>query len=69
MEGYVLTEGRKNALQNASFAKGQYFNPVQDVNGTWYIFEQEKKAAEPLFSWAKDLTLSEYVAPERTLPE
>lgn len=41
MEGYIITLEQKNAIENKPFAQNQFFNPVQDINGDWFIFEQE----------------------------
>ncbi|WP_300440745.1 hypothetical protein [Christiangramia sp.] len=43
MKGYKLTLGQKQAIGNTTFGKNQYFNPVQDIKGDWFIFEKEMK--------------------------
>ena len=60
--GYKITAGQLNAIQNQSFGDNQYFNPVQDVNGDWFIFEQEMEYCVKNKGWAKQ-PMEEYVAP------
>jgi hypothetical protein len=40
MIGYKLTNTQANDLIGQSFAPDQYFNPIQDINGIYIIFEQ-----------------------------
>lgn len=64
MIGYKLTNTQANDLIGQSFAQDQYFNPIQDINGIYFIFEQEvNECINPLFLWVKDLPKAEYVAP------
>ena len=65
MIGYKLTSEQKNLLVGQEFAPNQYFNPVQDINGDWFIFEGEVNGHVTVqeFFWVKELTPSEYVAP------
>jgi hypothetical protein len=41
MNAYKITSGQKNSIEIQPFAASQFFNPVQDTNGDWFIFEQE----------------------------
>jgi hypothetical protein len=41
MNAYKITVEQKAELKNQTFALSQFFNPVQDINGDWFIFEQE----------------------------
>lgn len=66
MEGYKITQGQKAAIENTSFASGQFFFPVEDVNGDWFIFEQEMEKLV-INNAFKNATKSEYVAPETTI--
>jgi hypothetical protein len=43
MNAYRITLEQKNAIENQLFAPSQFFNPVQDINGDWFIFKQEFK--------------------------
>lgn len=55
--GYKLTQEQADFLRGKEFAPDTFFNPVQDINGDWFIFEVEyqnsKLKIEP----------SEYVPP------
>lgn len=62
MEGYKITLGQKQAIESTQFASGQYFNPVQDINGDWFIFEEEAKHV--MINGAfKNAAKVEYIAP------
>ena len=64
MEGYKLTAEQKNALQGQQYANNCYFNPVPDINGDYFIFDEEvEHCVNPDFSWAKELTLSDFTPP------
>jgi len=41
MNAYRITLEQKNEIENQSFAPSQFYNPVKDNNGDWFIFEQE----------------------------
>lgn len=60
--GYKITEGQKNAIENQQFAQSQYFNPVQDRFGNWFIFDIEMEYCVKNNGWAKQDKV-EYVAP------
>jgi hypothetical protein len=62
MNAYKITQGQKNSIENQPFAPSQFFNPVQDINGDWFIFEEEMNAAVKNKGWAK-ATLAEFVPP------
>ena len=38
---YQLTEEQKNEIVGQFFAPSSMFNPVQDINGYWFITDQE----------------------------
>lgn len=62
MQGYKLTLEQKNLLTGQEYADGCFFNPVPDVNGDYFIFEEEVKHYDnPVFMWVRELTLSVYV--------
>jgi hypothetical protein len=64
MVGYKLTESEAASLVGNEYAEDCYFNPVLDINGIYFIFEQEvNECINPLFWWVKDLQQAEYVAP------
>jgi len=57
MIGYKITEEEANELRGTEFAPSSYYNPVQDINGDWFIFEEE------YISSGLQIEQSEYVAP------
>lgn len=64
MIGYKLTIEEKELLVGEQFAPDQYFNPVPDINGVYFIFEGEVNGCvNPEFMWVKDLPEAEYVPP------
>lgn len=65
--GYKITAGQKNSIENQPFADNQYFNPVQDINGDWFIFEQEMDYCVKNKGWAKQDKV-EYVPPVDDTP-
>ena len=68
MIGYKLTTQQKDLLTGQQFAPTQYFNPVQDINGDYFIFEGEVNGCiNEEFMWIKDLPESEYELPQTTI--
>jgi hypothetical protein len=64
MIGYKLTLNEKELLSGAAFAFDQYFNPVPDIDGVYFIFEGEVDGCvNEEFMWVKELPESEYVPP------
>ena len=41
MIGYKLTPEQADTLRGKEFEPDNFFNPVQDINGDWFIFEVE----------------------------
>ena len=41
MEGYKISITEKNQLEGTEMSTGSYYNPVEDINGEWFIFEEE----------------------------
>jgi len=69
MTGYKLTETQRNELVGHEFAPDQYFNPVPDINGDYFIFDVEvNDCVNPEFMWVKDLPEAEYIPPIIELP-
>jgi hypothetical protein len=65
---YILTIEQKNELVGQFFAPSSMFNPVQDINGDWFITSQEvDQCVNPDFIWVKNLTPSEFIPP--SIPE
>lgn len=64
MTGFKLTIEQKDLLVEQEFAPNQYFNPVPDVHGDYFIFECEVNGCvNSEFMWVKELPQAEYVAP------
>lgn len=64
MIGYKLTNKQKELLSGAAFAPDQYFNPVPDIDGVYFIFEGEVNGCvNEEFLWVKELPEAEYVPP------
>ena len=65
MIGYKLTSEQAAQIANKFFNYSVMFNPVQDINGDWFIFEGEVNGHITVeeFFWVRDLEPSEYVAP------
>lgn len=62
MKMYKITQGQKKAIENQPFAKNQFFNPVQDINGDYFISEVEIEHCVKNRGWQKAL-LADYVPP------
>jgi hypothetical protein len=64
MIGYKLTPEQRNQLVGQQFAPDQFFNPVPDIDGVYFIFEGEvENCVNEEFMWVKDLPTAEYVPP------
>jgi len=58
IKGYLITILEKNQLVGNNMPDGTFYNPVQDINGDWFIFKQafEGKIQE-INVWENDLLL------------
>jgi hypothetical protein len=64
MIGFKLTNTQQEELVGQQFAPDQYFNPVPDIDGVYFIFEGEvDNCVNMEFMWVKDLPEAEYVPP------
>ena len=64
MIGYKLTIEQKDSLVGQQYAPDQYFNPVPDIDGVYFIFEGEVEGCvNEEFMWVKELQTEEYVPP------
>ena len=64
MIGYKLETQQKDLLVGQQFAPDEYFNPVPDIDGVFFIFEGEVNGCtNEEFMWVKDLPEAEYVPP------
>jgi hypothetical protein len=61
-----LTTQQKDLLMGLKCDDSSYFNPIQDINGNWFIskIEQQQSSVE----WLKALSTSEYVPKPQTNP-
>lgn len=61
MEVYKLTTEQKDTLNGQSYDGNQYFNPVLDADGIWFIsIEEVNGCINESFQWVKDLPLINY---------
>ena len=61
---YKLTIEQKDLLVGQQFAPASYFNPVQDINGDWFITGQEiNSCVNQDFQWVNTLPSMEYTPP------
>ena len=65
MIGYKLTPSQAAEISGQFFNEVTIFNPIQDINGEWFIFEGEVNGFITVeeFNWVKDLLQTEYVPP------
>lgn len=59
---YKINIGQKTAIDKTSFARGEFFHPVQDINGNWFISEVEMNSVVKNNEW-KNTMETEYVPP------
>jgi hypothetical protein len=64
MFGYKLDTQQRNELVGQQFAPTQYFNPVPNIEGVYFIFDGEvDNCVNEEFMWVKELPQAEYVPP------
>lgn len=65
MIGYKLTQEQAAQISGQLLNDSTAFNPVQDINGDWFIFEGEVNGHITVedFFWVKELPQAEYVPP------
>jgi hypothetical protein len=69
MIGYKLTTEQRNQLVGQQFAPDQFFNPVPNIDGVYFIFKGEvDNCVKEEFMWVKDLPTAEYVPPTSDNP-
>jgi hypothetical protein len=62
MIGYKLTIQQKNLLVGQQFATNQYFNPIPNIDGVYFIFDGEVEGCvNEEFIWVKELPTADYV--------
>ena len=61
MKVYKLTTEQKEALIGQTYDGLQYFNPVLDADGNFFIsIEEVNQCINELFQWVKDLPIITY---------
>ena len=67
MIGYTLTPEQYSNIQGQFYTPYEFFNCVQDINGTWFLFlsTQDKQTivGDPTWNWILTLPEGEYIAP------
>lgn len=65
MIGYILTVEQKEEIQGVFFAENIFFNCVQDINETWFLFlsEQDIEILPQEFQYLLQLPTGEYTPP------
>ncbi len=59
---YKLTQTQAELLFGVQISQGWYFNPVQDINGDWFISEIEVNLCD--IDWVKQLEQVQFIAKE-----
>lgn len=54
-----LTLEQKELLDNVQFGGGNFYNPVEDINGNWFISVEEMEQSE--LEFLKTLPLEEFI--------
>lgn len=67
MIGYKLTTEQYNEVQGQFYTPYEFFNCVQSIDGTWFLFLSEQDKEEVFtniqWNWILDLPEGEYVPP------
>jgi hypothetical protein len=66
MIGYTLTPEQKDLIQGQFYTPYGFFNCVQDINGTWFLFLSDQDKQQILnteWAWLLTLPEAEYVPP------
>ena len=65
MIGYILTPQQKEEIQGVFFTDNIFFNCVQDINETWFLFlsQQDIEILPQEFQYLLSLPTGEYVPP------
>jgi hypothetical protein len=68
-QGVILTEAQKNSLLNQEIAPNWYYNPGQDISGSWFVGEVEVNVTyKPEFLFLKSLPIVTITLPEDPEP-
>jgi hypothetical protein len=66
MIGYTLTPEQYNQVQGQFYTPYEFFNCVQDIDGTWFLFLSDQDKQQILnteWAWLLTLPEAEYVPP------
>jgi hypothetical protein len=66
MIGYICTPEQKDLIQGQYYTISQFFNCVEDIDGTWFLVlsDQDKPEVEASqYAWILDLPEAEYIPP------
>ncbi len=66
MIGYTLTQEQYQAVQGQFYTPYEFFNCVQDINGTWFLFlstQDKQQILNTEWAWLLTLPEAEYVPP------
>ena len=66
MIGYILTNEQYTQVQGQYYTESQFFNCVQDIDGTWFLFlstQDKTEVAITEYAWVLDLPEAEYIPP------
>jgi hypothetical protein len=64
MIGYILTNEQYSQVQGQFYTPYEFFNCVQDINGTWFLFLSDQDKQQILnteWAWLLTLPEAEYV--------
>lgn len=68
MQGYKLTTDQMEKLKYEQYDDSSYFNPIQDADGEWFIFQEEYEAGYDMFEFFRDLIKTEFIPKPTTFP-
>lgn len=61
MQLYKLSTQQKEQITNQTYSDNCYFNPIEDINGDFFITQEEiDNCINPNFLWVKQLELNIY---------
>jgi hypothetical protein len=69
MQGYKLTQEQTELLQGQLYAPDSIFNPIQDKDGDYFIFNEVEQCTNVEYIWVKDLILEPYWSVNYKEPE
>lgn len=61
MKMVKITEEQAIEITNQEYSPGSLFNPVQDINGDWFVSEIERGLGSELFPWLTGLEAVDFI--------